>query len=106
MGLTEQDAARAGLDVEVGRGWLTDNPRAQIAGDTAGLVKLVFAGDDQRLLGVHVIGDDAADLVHQGQAVLRHGEDIRYLIDTTFKVPTRGDVYKYAAYDGLARVGL
>lgn len=105
VGLTEQDAVGAGLDCEVGRGWLTTNQRAQIAGDTEGLIKLVFARHDQRLLGVHIIGEDAGELVHQGQAVLRHGGDIRYFIDTTFNLPTRSDAYKYAAYDGLARVG-
>lgn len=106
VGMTEQDAERAGIDYVVGRGWFVHNHRAQIAGDTEGLVKLLFKRDDLRLLGVHIIGEGAGELVHQGQAVLRHGGDIRYFIDTTFNLPTRSDAYKYAAYDGLGRIGL
>lgn len=106
VGLTEEDAQRTGIDYVVGRGWFVHNHRAQIAGDTEGLIKLVFSRDDLRLLGVHILGEDAGELVHQGQAVLRHGGDIRYFIDTTFNLPTRSDAYKYAAYDALTNIGL
>lgn len=104
VGMTEDAAGRAGLDFEVGRGWFGKNTRAAIAGDREGLVKLVFERSTGRLLGVHVLGTDAAELVHVGQAVLRHGGDISEFIDTTFNVPTRSEAYKYAAYDGLSRV--
>jgi NAD(P) transhydrogenase len=67
-------------------------------------VKLVFNRDDRKLLGVHVLGDLAAELVHQGQAALHHGGTIDYFIHTTFNVPTQSDAYKYAAYDGLQRL--
>lgn len=104
IGLSEEAAASLGIEYEVGRAAMTTNARAQIAGDMEGFVKLVFRRDDQRLLGVHILGQDAAELVHLGQAVLNLGGDIRYFIDATFNVPTRSYAYKYAAYDCLGRV--
>jgi NAD(P) transhydrogenase len=104
VGLTEEDAAGHGIDHEVGRGWFAGNTRANIAGATDGLVKLVFRRDDRTLLGVHVVGDHAAELVHQGQAVLNYGGTIDYFIHSTFNVPTESEAYKYAAYDALQRL--
>jgi NAD(P) transhydrogenase len=104
VGLTEEAAAEQGIDHEVGRAWFAANARATIAGATDGLVKLVFARDDRRLLGVHVLGDMAAELVHLGQAALHFGATIDYFIHTTFNVPTQSEAYKYAAYDGLQRL--
>jgi NAD(P) transhydrogenase len=103
-GLTEEAAAEQGIDYEVGRGWFKANARATIAGATDGLVKLVFARADRRLLGVHVLGDTAAELVHLGQAALHFGATIDYFIHTTFNIPTLSEAYKYAAYDGLQRL--
>ena len=103
-GLTEEGATAQGIDYEVGRGWFAGNCRATIAGATDGLVKLVFRRQDRRLLGVHVLGDLAAELIHQGQAVLNHSGTIDYFIHSTFNVPTASEAYKYAAYDGLQRL--
>ena len=104
VGLTEEAAAAAGVDYEVGRGWFADNARATIAGARDGLVKLVFRAGDRRLLGVHVLGDTAAELVHVGQMVLHQGGGMDHFIHTTFNVPTQSEAYKYAAYDGLQRL--
>jgi NAD(P) transhydrogenase len=104
VGLTEEDAVVQGIDHEVGRGWFAGNTRATIAGATDGLVKLVFRRDTRELLGVHVLGDHAAELVHQGQGVLHFGGTIDYFIHSTFNVPTVSEAYKYAAYDGLQRL--
>lgn len=104
VGLSEEAAAAQGIDYEVGRGWFADNARATIAGATDGLVKLVFERKDRTLLGVHVLGDLAPELVHQGQAVLNYGGTIDYFIHSTFNVPTESEAYKYAAYDGLQRL--
>jgi NAD(P) transhydrogenase len=104
VGLTEADAAMQGVDYEVGRGWFAGNTRATIAGATDGLVKLVFRRDTRELLGVHVLGDHAAELIHQGQAVLNYGGTIDYFIHSTFNAPTESEAYKYAAYDGLQRL--
>jgi NAD(P) transhydrogenase len=104
VGLTEEGAAAQGIEYEVGRGWFANNARATIAGATDGLVKLVFRRDDRKLLGVHVLGDLAAELVHLGQAVLNCDGTIDYFIHSTFNVPTQNKTYKYAAYDGLQRL--
>lgn len=104
VGMTEQAANEAGIDCEVGRGWFEHSPRAQIAGSTQGLVKLVFRRDDRRLLGVHIVGELAGELIHQGQAAIGAGEPIDTFIDRTFNIPTFSETYKYAAYDGLQRL--
>jgi NAD(P) transhydrogenase len=104
VGLTEAGAAAQGIEHEVGRGWFAGNTRATIAGATDGLVKLVFERESRKLLGVHVLGDHAAELVHQGQAVLNYGGSIDYFIHSTFNAPTESEAYKYAAYDGLQRL--
>ena len=104
VGLTEESAAAQEIDYEVGRGWFAGNTRATIAGADDGLVKLVFQRKDRKLLGVHVLGDHAAELVHQGQAVLNYGGTIDYFIHSTFNAPTESEAYKYAAYDGLQRL--
>jgi NAD(P) transhydrogenase len=104
VGLTEEAAATQGITHEVGRGWFAGNTRATIAGATEGLVKLVFERESRKLLGVHVLGDQAAELVHLGQAVLNFGGSIDYFIHSTFNAPTESEAYKYAAYDGLQRL--
>jgi NAD(P) transhydrogenase len=103
-GMTEQAAKAAGIDYQVGRGWFAHSPRAQIAGATEGLVKLVFRRGDRRLLGAHVVGELATELIHQGQAAIGAGEPIDTFIDRTFNLPTFSETYKYAAYDGLQRL--
>jgi NAD(P) transhydrogenase len=104
VGMTEQAARGAGIDCEVGRGWFEHSPRAQIAGSTEGLIKLVFRRDDHRLLGVHIVGEIAGELIHQGQGAIGSGEPIDTFIDRTFNIPTFSETYKYAAYDGLQRL--
>jgi NAD(P) transhydrogenase len=105
VGLTEEEARTQGIDYAVGRGSFAGNTRAAISGSTDGMVKLVFARADGRLLGVHVLGESATELVHVGQAVLSLGGTIDYFIHATFNVPTAGEAYKYAAYDGLTQMG-
>lgn len=104
VGMTEEAAREAGIEVESGRSPFEENARARIAGSTDGLVKLVFRRDDRRLLGVHIVGDDASELIHIGQAVLHAGGTLDYFIHSTFNVPTLSEAFKYAAYDGLQRL--
>jgi NAD(P) transhydrogenase len=104
VGLTEEDAASRGREVATGRGYYRENARGQIAGDTGGVVKLVFDRGTRELLGVHIIGRGASELVHTGQACMYYGGTIDYFIDSVFNFPTLTDVYKYAAYDGLGKV--
>lgn len=101
VGLTEQDAQARGIDYAVGRGRFTTNSRGNISGATEGLVKLLFRRDDRTLLGAHILGEIASELIHVGQAALHHGDTVDYFLDTTFNVPTYAEAYKYAAYDAL-----
>jgi NAD(P) transhydrogenase len=101
VGLTEEAALAAGEDIGTGRTLFEANARARIAGSTEGLLKLVFRMSDRRLLGAHILGEEATELIHIAQAVLHQGGAIDEFIDTTYNFPTRADAYKYAAYDGL-----
>jgi NAD(P) transhydrogenase len=103
-GLTEEAARAGGIDYEVGRAMFARNSRARIAGTTEGMIKLVFRRADRVLLGVHILGDIASELVHLGQHVASEGGTIDRFIHATFNVPTYSDAYKYAAYDGLQKL--
>lgn len=105
VGETEESAAKKGLDFVVGRAYYEGNSRGQIIGDFSGFVKLIVAREDRRLLGVHVLGELASELIHVGQAQLQHGGTLEHLIDTVFNYPTLGEAYKYAAYDALGAIG-
>lgn len=104
VGLTEEEAHAQGIDYAIGRAEFSRNVRAAIAGADDGVVKLVFRRDDRRLLGVHIIGEIAAEIIHLGQAVLQNGGDLDYFIQAPFNVPTWTDAYKYAAFDGLQQL--
>jgi NAD(P) transhydrogenase len=104
VGLTEDQAAAKDHHYVTGTSRFVDNSRAAIAGTSEGMVKLVVDVDSRRLLGVHIVGEEATELVHQGQAVLHFGGTVDYFIHATFDVPTMSDAYKYAAYDCLQRM--
>ncbi len=104
VGLTEQQAAAEGVEYEVGRARFVHNSRSVISGTTDGFVKLVFRRADRRLLGVHILGESATELVHHGQTVLHFEGTIDYFIQSVYNVPTLSESYKYAAYDGLQRL--
>jgi NAD(P) transhydrogenase len=104
LGLSEEEARAAGRDTAAGRGHYRENARGQIAGDTGGLVKLVFDRGSLELLGVHIIGTGASELVHISQACMYFHGTIDFFIQNVFNFPTLSDVYKYAAYDGLGKV--
>jgi NAD(P) transhydrogenase len=105
VGMTEEQAVEAGIDYETGRTRFEDNARSRITGATQGLLKLVFDAADRRLLGVHILSDDASELVHHGQAVLQAHGTIDWFIQSTYTMPSRTEAYKYAAYDALQRLG-
>ena len=104
MGLTEEEARASGISYEVGRSSFGTNAKARISGFPDGLVKLVFEVPDKTLLGVHIVGELASEIVHIGQFVMHEGGTIDRFVDATFAVPTRSESYKYAAYDGLMRL--
>jgi NAD(P) transhydrogenase len=104
IGLTEAQARAQGLDVEVGRAYYSDNARGQIINDPDGMTKLVFERGSKKLVGAHLLGERATDLIHVAQAVMAFGGTIDYFIGAVFNYPTLGELYKYAAYDGLGRL--
>jgi NAD(P) transhydrogenase len=105
VGMTEEAASEADIEYEVGRSWFADNPRSAIAGTQNGFIKLVLERETRRLIGAHIVGEEAAELIHQAQAVIHTRGTIDYFIDSTYNVPTRSEAFKYAAYDALQRLG-
>ncbi len=104
IGETEESCKKKGIVYEVGRARYTDNARGEIIGDDSGLIKLVFDRANLKLLGVHVMGERASELIHIGQAVMHFGGSLEYFVQAVFNYPTLSETYKVAAYDGLARL--
>jgi len=102
VGETEQSAREKGLDVVVGRALYENNARGQITGDLDGITKLVVERGSRRVVGVHVIGERATELVHVGQVALHCGAPVDLFIEMVFNYPTLAESYKYAAYECLA----
>lgn len=102
-GETEESLKAKGIPCVVGRARYVDNPRGQIIGDETGLLKLIFARDDMRLLGVHVVGEQATELVHIGLVVMMSNSGAELLNRTCFNYPTLGDLYKYATYEAILK---
>ena len=100
-GETEEALVARGIPYVVGRARFATNSRGQIVGDTHGLLKLLFHRDDLRLLGVHVLGRQASELVHVGLIALMTGASARLFVETCFNYPTLSEVYKTATYDAL-----
>ena len=104
VGETEESCRAKGIDYEVGRSRYRTNPRGQITGDLEGMVKIVFRPEDKSLLGAHVIGTNATEIIHLAAACMTLGGSLDYFIDSVFNYPSLTDAYKYAAYDGLGRL--
>jgi len=106
VGKNEEDLTAAGVPYEIGKARYKETARGQIIGDNTGLLKLIFHMETRELLGVHVIGEGASELVHIGQAVIAFGGKIDYFIHTVFNYPTLAELYKTAAFDGINRLGV
>ncbi len=104
VGETEQSLNDRGVSYETGMARFYELARGQITGDHDGLLKLIFCPRTRKLYGVHVIGQDAAELVHVGQAVISFGGTIDYFIETVFNFPTMSEAYKVAALNGLGNL--
>ena len=104
VGRTEEDLTEDVVPYEVGRAQYREIARGQIIGDDTGLLKLLFHTGTRELLGVHIIGEGASELVHIGQAVLAFGGPIDYFVDAVFNYPTLAECYKTAALDGINRL--
>jgi NAD(P) transhydrogenase len=104
IGLTEKEALEQGLNVTIGRAYYEGLTRAQISSSSNGMLKLVFETDTYKLLGVHIIGEAASEIIHIGQSVLVHGETIHYFIRNIINYPTYAQAYQVAAFNGVNRV--
>ena len=104
IGKTEEQLTDEDVPYEVGMAYYREVARGQIRGDTTGRLKLIFHRDTRKVLGVHIIGEGAAELVHIGQAVMTLDGTVNYFIDTVFNYPTLAECYKVAAFNGLGRL--
>jgi NAD(P) transhydrogenase len=103
-GKSEQELTAAKVSYEFGVAKFEELAKGQMVGDETGLLKLLFDPETHKLLGVHVIGESAAEIVHIGQAILAYGGTIDYFRDTVFNYPTLAEAYKVAALDGLNKL--
>jgi NAD(P) transhydrogenase len=107
VGRTERELTEAAVPYEVGHAFFKSIARAQITGHTVGMLKLLFHRDTLQILGVHCFGDEAAEIIHIGQAILSQSGDansLKYFVNTTFNYPTMAEAYRVAALNGLNRV--
>ena len=104
VGATEQELTTKKIPYETGLARYREIARGQIMGDDSGLLKLLFHRETRRLLGVHVIGSGATELVHVGQAVLGLGGGLDYFMSTVFNYPTMAECYKVAALDAFNKL--
>lgn len=104
VGRTEAQLTEEGVPYETGTAQYREIARGQIVGDLNGMLKLIFHLETRELLGVHVIGEGAAELVHIGQAVMAFGGRADYFVDTVFNYPTLAECYKTAAFDAINRM--
>jgi NAD(P) transhydrogenase len=102
VGLTEDECREKNIPCLVGRAYYEENARGQIIGDMSGMIKLVFSPLDKKLLGAHIIGEQASELIHIASHVMLANGPIDAFIDAVYNYPTLSDSYQYAAYDGLA----
>ena len=107
LGATEQELTEQKIPYEVGKAFFKNTARAQITGEQVGMLKLIFHFETLELLGIHCFGDQASEIVHIGQAIMRQSapaNTMNYFLSTTFNYPTMAEAYRTAALDGLNRV--
>ena len=104
VGSNEAELTNASIAYEVGTSRYRELARGQILGDSYGVLKLLVGVEDRRLLGVHVFGTNATEIVHIGQAVMGNGGTVDYLVDAVFNYPTLAEAYKVAALDAMNKI--
>jgi len=104
VGLSEEECRKKNLPYLTGCATYENNARGQIIGDLSGMLKLIFSPNDKKLLGAHLIGEMASELVHLGAQVIAAGGTIDAFIHSVYNYPSLSDIYKYAAYDGLGKL--
>jgi NAD(P) transhydrogenase len=101
VGMTEDECKSKNVPYLIGRGSYEDNARGQIIGDMSGMIKLILSPVDKKLLGAHIIGEQASELIHIAAHVMMSGGAIDEFIRAVYNYPTLAELYKSAAYDGL-----
>ena len=104
VGTTEEELAAADVPHATGRALFREMARGHISGDHHGLLKVIFHRETHRLLGVHIIGPGATELIHIGQSILTYGGTVEYFVHNVFNYPTMAECYRTAALDGLNRL--
>jgi NAD(P) transhydrogenase len=104
VGQTEEQLTKARVPYEVGISKFNELAKSMMLGDETGMLKLLFDRNTRKLLGVHILGQRATEIVHIGQAVMAHGGSIEYFRDTVFNYPTLAEAFKVAALDGLNKL--
>ncbi len=104
VGRTEEELTAAAVPYEIGISRHRELARGQILGDSQGMLKLLVSPEDGRLLGVHVFGSGASELVHIGQMLMITGGTVTHLVEAVFNYPTLAESYRVAALDALNRV--
>jgi NAD(P) transhydrogenase len=112
VGKNERELTEAGVPYEVGHAQFKSLARAQITGNTVGMLKVLFHRDTLEILGIHCFGDQAAEIIHIGQAIMSQGRSadghvgntLQYFVHTTFNYPTMAEAYRVAALNGMNRV--
>ncbi len=104
IGKTEEQLTDEDVPYEVGVAFYREIARGQIRGDTTGRLKLIFHRETKLLLGIHIIGEGASELLHIGQAVMLLGGTVEYFVETVFNYPTLAECYKAAAFNGLNKL--
>ena len=100
VGKTEEKLTEEDVPYEVGVSYYRETARGQIRGDTTGRLKLIFHRETREILGVHIIGEGASELIHIGQAVIVLKGTVDYFVETVFNYPTLAECYKQAAFNG------
>ena len=106
VGETEDALKKKGIDYVVGRAAYTENARGRIIGDVDGFLKLIFSRGDMKLLGIHIIGEQATDIVHIGLMVMLLGGTAEHFSEACFNMPTLGMLYKTAALEAIRKVAV
>jgi NAD(P) transhydrogenase len=104
VGKTEEELAAADVPYAAGRAFFREMARGLISGDLHGFLKVIFHRDTHALLGAHIIGPGATELIHIGQSVLTYGGTVEYFVHNVFNYPTMAECYRTAALDGLNRL--
>jgi NAD(P) transhydrogenase len=104
VGKTEEQLTDEDVPYEVGIAYYREIARGQIRGDTTGRLKVIFHRETHEILGVHIIGEGASEILHIGQAVLTLKGTVDYFVDTVFNYPTLAECYKAAAFNGLNKL--